>query len=403
MGVFAKSRLQPEEEAEDKRLVMLVDDEDANLRAMEAILRTHYRIIMAHNGEEALQMIKDFAPGKQLACIISDQRMPRLTGVEFFQQSCNLLPHTIRIIVTGFSDLDAIISSINKAEIFKFIFKPFEANDFLQTVQKAVELYDLKGQMHAYYRDLENKVKLRTEELEQKNTELEKAQKNLAELALNDPLTQLRNRRFLTQRIGADVTITLRRYEEWHKRGAQDSMLDMDLVFFFADLDHFKQLNQQYGTEAGDSVLRQMRERLQEVFRESDYLVRWGGEEFLIVARATNRCDAGVVAERIRNAVSGRNFVINEGQAINLTCSIGFASFPFVPHDPRTLTWSQVADLAEQAMLLAKDDGRNAWYGIYATEKTNANDVLQFVVRDCQTAVQVGQVQVVKSLTASDR
>ncbi len=405
MAVFAKSRLQVDVNAEheEKRLVMLIDDEDANLRAMEAILHNHYKIITAHNGEEALRMIKEFPCDMQLACIISDQRMPHLTGVEFFQQSCSLLPHTIRIIVTGFSDLDAIISSINKAEIFKFIFKPFDANDFLQTVQKAVELFDLKRQMQAYYRDLENKVKQRTEELEQKNIELERAQNDLAELALNDPLTQLRNRRFLTQRIDTDVSITLRRHEEWRKRACPGAMLDMDLVFFFADIDHFKQINAQYGQAAGDSILRQMRERLQEVFRESDYLVRWGGEEFLLVARATNRSDAGVVAERIRYAVNGRNFSISGEQSVNLSCSIGFASFPFVLENPRSLTWSQVADLAEQAMLLAKDDGRNAWFGIYATELTNANDVMQFVMRDCQTAAQVGQVQIVKSLAASSR
>lgn len=405
MAVFAKSRLQVDVNAEheEKRLVMLIDDEDANLRAMEAILHNHYKIITAHNGEEALRMIKEFPCDMQLACIISDQRMPHLTGVEFFQQSCSLLPHTIRIIVTGFSDLDAIISSINKAEIFKFIFKPFDAKDFLQTVQKAVELFDLKRQMQAYYRDLENKVKQRTEELEQKNIELERAQNDLAELALNDPLTQLRNRRFLTQRIDTDVSITLRRHEEWRKRACPGAMLDMDLVFFFADIDHFKQINAQYGQAAGDSILRQMRERLQEVFRESDYLVRWGGEEFLLVARATNRSDAGVVAERIRHAVNGRNFSISGEQSVNLSCSIGFASFPFVLENPRSLTWSQVADLAEQAMLLAKDDGRNAWFGIYATELTNANDVMQFVMRDCQTAAQVGQVQIVKSLAASSR
>src|SRR5450830_1173361 len=91
-----------------------------------------------------------------------------------------------------------------------------------------------------------------------------------------------------------------------------------------------------------------------EVFRESDYLVRWGGEEFLVLARATRRDEARVVAERIRRAVADREFLLPDGERLRKTCSIGFACFPFVPDAPRLLSWSEVVELADQALYLAK-------------------------------------------------
>ena len=405
MGLFAKPRLPKTnaETLENQSLVLLIDDEDANLRVMQATLQDHYQVLLAHDGQQALEIVKNLQSPEKLACIISDQRMPGLTGVEFFQQSQHLAPHSIRIIVTGFSDLDAIINSINRAEVFKFISKPFEAHDFFATVEQAIELFNLKLQQHIYYQDLENQIKQRTQELEQKKIELEHAQKSLTELTITDPLTQMRNRRFLLQRLDADITITLRRHEEWMRRGCPGTLLDVDLVFFYVDLDHFKQFNLQYGPAAGDSVLSQMHERLQEVFRESDYLVRWGDEQFLIVARATNRSEAGVVAERIRHAVASRHFQFDENRHAPLTCSIGFAAYPFANHAPRAIAWPQVVDLAEQAMLMAKEAGRNAWQGLYATEQTEVANILQFVVRDCCTAMQMGQIQIVKSMHTSDR
>lgn len=406
MGLFAKDRM-PELAQVSPRIVLLIDDEDANLRAMQACLQKHYRVLSAHNGEQAIEIVKEVRDPDNLACIISDQRMPGLSGVEFFQRAFHLTPHSIRIIVTGFSDLDAIISSINNAEIFRFIVKPFDAKDFLQTVQKAVDLFDMKQKTENYYRDLEQKVKQRTIELEEKNAELERARHTLDEIALSDAQTGMRNRHFLLQRIDSDISIVIRRYEEWQKRGCPGNLLDLDLAFFYVDLDHFKAFNQHFGQDAGDAVLLQLRSRLQEVFRESDYLVRWGGDEFLLLARATNRSEAGVIAERIRHAVGGRPFQINDGKGQSkscpLSCSIGFACFPFLPHAARALSWNQVVEMAEQAMLMAKDDGRNAWFGLYATDHTKPEDILQFVKRDCATAMQVGQIEIVKSIAASDR
>src|SRR5262249_4984684 len=123
-------------------------------------------------------------------------------------------------------------------------------------------------------------------------------------------------------------------------------------------IDHFKAVNDQLGHAAGDCVLRQMRERLEQVFRSSDYVLRWGGEEFLAVTRGSPRRDAPEIAERLRVAIAERPFILDDGQPLPKTASIGFAAFPF-----DTLTWSQVVELADQALYRAKNDGRNRWAG----------------------------------------
>ncbi len=124
------------------------------------------------------------------------------------------------------------------------------------------------------YAGLEDKVARRTQELADKNLELERAYQTLEQVSLTDPLTGLHNRRYLVQILETEVVLTLRRYEEWLATGRHDPATDIDLVFLMVDLDHFKSVNDQYGHAAGDMVLSQMPDRLRQVCRESDLLVR---------------------------------------------------------------------------------------------------------------------------------
>ena len=220
------------------------------------------------------------------------------------------------------------------------------------------------------HRELEATVDERTRELSLANTSLTQAYEALEEMSLTDPLTGLHNRRFLTQNIDAEITLSQRRYHDRLRDGSEAS--DDDLVFFMADIDFFKAVNDEYGHAAGDRVLSQMRERIQEVFRETDFLIRWGGEEFLAVARRTNRADAPELAERLRLAVAGRPFDIGDGKLLGKTASIGFAAFPFLPTNPDVLGWLQIVELADQALYMAKNDGRDTWYGLVANEETAA-------------------------------
>jgi len=210
---------------------------------------------------------------------------------------------------------------------------------------------------------LEIKVRARTAELERLSLDLQAKTVALEESSLSDPLTGLRNRRFLTQHIDADVTLAVRRHEQARNDGATVPE-DGDLIFFLLDLDHFKALNDRLGHAAGDAVLQQMRGRLTAVFREADYLVRWGGEEFLIVARGTSRTHAAELAERARLQVSGAPFELGEGRTVDVTCSVGFAAFPLAPAFPRALDWAATIALADEALYAVKRAGRNGWEGI---------------------------------------
>ncbi len=213
-------------------------------------------------------------------------------------------------------------------------------------------------------RELEGIVRDRTRDLEAANAKLE-------EMSLTDPLTGLRNRRFLTQHIESDIAAALRRYEDARRDGTDEPPTDAALHFFMVDIDHFKSVNDDFGHRAGDLVLTQMRDRLNEVFRESDVVVRWGGEEFLAVARGGTWNDAMEIAERIRTAVGNRAFALEGSATLAKTASIGFASFPFVPSSPRALTWQHVVELADRALYMAKNGGRNTWVGVAANERTD--------------------------------
>jgi response regulator RpfG family c-di-GMP phosphodiesterase len=142
--------------------VLVVDDKDSNLSVMSSILRADYHVLEARDGQEALALIEGLQDPEDLACIVSDYRMPRLNGVELFEKAQLIVPKTSRIIVTGFIDIDAIVDSINRGGICKFIVKPFEASDLLGAVQSAVQSYE------AYQQLL-----LETHTLQTRNAELE--------------------------------------------------------------------------------------------------------------------------------------------------------------------------------------------------------------------------------------
>jgi diguanylate cyclase (GGDEF)-like protein len=214
-----------------------------------------------------------------------------------------------------------------------------------------------------HHRELENRVRERTEALEAVTAELRRKSIELEEVSLTDPLTGLRNRRFLERQMPSDVALAVR-----HRESSPDLLAanpgDQDLLFFLIDIDHFKRINDEHGHGTGDSVLMQMRGRLEQVFRAGDYLLRWGGEEFLIVARDTPRERAAELAERARLAISAVPFVFENGGSLQCSASVGFAAFPLWPAWPRALDWRQVVDLADAALYLAKGAGRNAWVGL---------------------------------------
>lgn len=186
----------------------------------------------------------------------------------------------------------------------------------------------------------------------------------LRELSLTDALTGLRNRRYLELRLDDDLRLCLRRFEQPAYEGDDVGPgPDADLLLMLLDLDHFKRVNDEHGHAAGDAVLVQLAARLRAVFRETDSLVRWGGEEVLAVVRETERQDAAELAARVCAAVRERPFDIGPGTSVAVTVSIGFCAFPLDPRHPRLWDWRACLALADSALYAAKAQGRDGYVG----------------------------------------
>ena len=124
----------------EKQTILYVDDETDNLSAFKAVFRRHYNILLANSGAEAIELLKTENP----KLIVSDQRMPGMTGVEFFENIKDLYPKAIRIVLTGYSDMQAIIDAINKGKIYHYVSKPWKADELKVILENALEAYHLR-------------------------------------------------------------------------------------------------------------------------------------------------------------------------------------------------------------------------------------------------------------------
>ena len=118
--------------------ILIVDDEPANLRTMERLFRSDYEVLTAGSGAAALELIRRF----DIALIISDQRMPGMSGIEFLKQAAAARPQTVRIILSSYTDVVDLVEAINSGVIYKYMTKPWINSDLRQTVQRAIEHYE---------------------------------------------------------------------------------------------------------------------------------------------------------------------------------------------------------------------------------------------------------------------
>ena len=124
--------------------IMIVDDEPANLRLLERLFRRDYHVITASSGEEALQLLNQH----DVALLITDQRMPSMTGIELLKRTVSLRPHMVRIILTGYTDVSALVEAINCGHVYKYVAKPWENQELRMTVERALEHYETNRSRH---------------------------------------------------------------------------------------------------------------------------------------------------------------------------------------------------------------------------------------------------------------
>jgi diguanylate cyclase len=330
--------------------LLVVDDEPSILDTLKILLTPEFDVLTADCADAAQQ---HFA-GREIDIILTDQKMPRVSGVQLLEWVKEKSPRTIRLMMTGFAELEETISAINKGQVFRFMLKPWQVENLLDILRAASktfvlersheqlldELRQLNDKLHEINAELENRVAERTKALEEAYHELEHKNKMLEKLALTDPLTNLPNRRAMDRLAEREL----------RRRDRYPGAIAIGVI----DVDHFKAINDRYLLPGGDKVLIDLARCLNTSVRTVDFLGRIGGEEFMVIAPETGMEGVVVLGERIRTAVEGATFMYKEDE-IQVHVSIGFAiADAGVPADYET-----IKHLAAGALSEAKKTGRN--------------------------------------------
>jgi diguanylate cyclase (GGDEF)-like protein len=327
----------------DRCTLLVVDDEPYILPTLKALLMNEFDVFTAPSAEQAQQVLHS----QRIDVLLTDQRMPRRTGVELLEWAKQHSPRTIRLLMTGYSELEDAVEAINKGSVYYYLLKPWRTEDLLQVLRNAADKFHLErkreellDKLQELNRELERRVAERTKELEEANHVLDQRARELERLAVTDPLTGLLNRRAMDE---------LARFEL--KRHAR---YPSPVAVGYVDVDHFKQINTDHLLTGGDAVLKGLSRVLSTTVREVDSLGRVGGEEFLVIARETGLEGAFMLAERLRSAVASTPIEYN-GHQIRITVSVGFAVADVgVPAE-----YEDMLRLAASALDQAKKSGRN--------------------------------------------
>jgi diguanylate cyclase (GGDEF)-like protein len=214
---------------------------------------------------------------------------------------------------------------------------------------------------------LKDELERKEQSLRWHSLELQRKNLELQEISFTDPLTGVWNRRYLEEILPSEAGQVLRNYER--ARDGDLRRLDhRDLVFIMVDVDWFKEVNDVHGHPAGDRLLQRVAERLTKVVRKSDVLVRWGGEEFLIMSRSADPSGIPAFCERILEVMSTEAFELGNGIRVQKTCSVGWAAFPWSRAAYESVCAEETIELADTALYRAKAGGRNLGIGILPSD-----------------------------------
>ncbi len=375
---------------EVRAVVLLVDDQAASVKAIRRMLES-CRDIEFHFCSDATQA-EETAMEVLPTVILQELKMGGLGGLDGLSLVKRYRVNSAlrEVPVMMLSDL---VAPEIKANAFLS-----GANDYVVKLPSALELaarvryhsqaYLASQQRHAAYRAVvegQRAMRARNIEierqkalLEQQALMLEKANQELAESAFSDALTGLRNRRYFKTYIEAE-------FHDWEPETAasmagladphedpQRREVGDDLLIYIFDLDHFKNINDTYGHDAGDVVLVEVARRLRATARGGDSLMRWGGEEFLVVSRGVRRDNGAGFAQRIMAALADTPIVIPSGHALRVTASIGWAPFPWNRANPQAVSQEDVLFMADNAVYLSKRGGRNRAFGVLPKDIENS-------------------------------
>jgi len=313
--------------AEERFNVLAVDDDPVSLRLLVKQLRINgYQVEMARGGKEGLRAALRNSPD----VLVVDHEMPDMDGLEVVRslRKTEVGSTMYILLLTGNQSEDLLVQAFD-AGVDDFVTKPFIPRVMNARIKGGIRVARLQRKTEADRQTIVRQV-----------AELGRLTRKLRQASLTDALTDLPNRRYALKRLESDWSTSLR-------SGRPVSVIMLDI-------DHFKSVNDTYGHDMGDLVLKDTAGVLKNALREEDEVCRLGGEEFLVICRNTSTEEACRVAARLRTAVETNRIANPVFERGNVTVSLGVAS--------SELTFTSVEDLlkaSDEAVYAAKRGGRN--------------------------------------------
>ncbi len=329
--------------------VLYIEDDEEIAQEIRFFLNSRVKILFfAKDGEDALEIYKEEKPDM----IITDIQMPRMNGLEMIQVIRENNIEIPILIISAYNDTNYLMKSLNLG-VDAYILKPTDLNILYQRLEKLAQPIFLKKELLQRNKDLQEinkslKEKIIQERLlHEKHKKLEIEKNFMQYHAYYDALTGLANRTYFYELFKEAVKISKRQKSSFR--------------LLFIDMDDFKEINDTYGHDIGDGVLKEFSLRLKASVRESDNVIRLGGDEFVILLLDVR------VEENLENLVQKILFEVKkeffiDSLSLSFTCSIGVSSFPQDATDLDTLL-----KCADSAMYEAKQEGKNS-YKIYKKE-----------------------------------
>lgn len=218
------------------------------------------------------------------------------------------------------------------------------------------------------------------------NQQLREANTQLEFHAVRDPLTGLYNRRSFLDMMKMRLA-----QAEAERRDVQENSPDCLILL---DIDHFKQINDGLGHAAGDAVLMEVAHRLRKAVRDTDMVLRWGGEEFLVFSPKSHPSQTAGLVERLLQTVGGEPILAGEKE-IQVTMTAGFVSLPFSDVPESVFGWEKVLQIADMALYLGKANGRNRAYGVSRLQ-VSSDVALPVLEADLAAAIAHGMVELIE-------
>jgi two-component system cell cycle response regulator len=297
--------------------ILVAEDHPATRGLLEKLLKkAGYQVTTARSGREALERFQSsFFP-----IVLIDWIMPEMDGLELCGSLRNLQNegYVYIVFLTSRDSKDDVVKALDTGAD-DYVTKPFNQNELLARIRTGQRILELERSLKTAYKEIKM-------------------------LSLIDPLTGVYNRGYLNDHISQEIMRSLRYGHPLH--------------IALCDIDHFKNVNDRHGHQAGDEVLRSFADLMKDSIRQKvDWVARYGGEEFVVVLPETDASGAQAVAERLRRAVARKRHRI-QGKVVRITASLGVSGF-----DPDQLGGTFTADSllneADKCLLKAKQEGRN--------------------------------------------